>query len=140
MAVEAAGRLPGLVSRELKRLVDEIPTSPGVTLEVSKVGYSSGARDEAGRRTSTAQHPMISVQVAQYGLELNRWFPTFVSLDSDARFPIALSNSARPDFVEFRIDEVHPEVQTSAALKITTFTRRVVGEMLEELNEQLERR
>jgi len=138
--VEAARRLSSLVEREIRKKIDSVEVSDGIEVRASTMGFTPGARDEAGRRTVTDQHPMAEVVVSEYGLSLNRWFAVFAGVEDGMRFPIALCREAREDCVEFRLEEVHPEVTTAATLKLSAYVQRVLAELFQELNDELERR
>ena len=139
-AVEAGTRLSDLIDRELRQQVADVVVSDGVEIGVETMGFSHGARDQIGRRTILHTHPMVRVSVRQYGLDINRWFPVFASLDASAHFPVAIEVDARDDMLEFRLDELHPEVTTAAMLKLGAFLRRVLADLLNQLEAELDKR
>lgn len=139
-AVEAGTRLSDLAERELREEVEGIVASEGVEIAVSTMGFTTGARDQEGRRTILGQHPMVEVSVEQYGLKIHRWLPVFVSLDEGAHFPMAVSVGGTPDALEFRLDEIRPEVTTAATVKLDAFVHRVMADLLNELDAELDRR
>lgn len=139
-AVEAGTRLSDLIDRELRHQVADVVVSDGVEIGVETMGYSYGARDSTGRRSILHTHPMVRVSVKHYGLDINRWFPVFASLDPGARYPVAIEVNAGEDILEFRLDELHPEVTTAAMLKLGAFLRRVLTELLNQLKAELDRR
>lgn len=139
-AVEAGTRLSDLVERELRAQVEGITVSEGVEVRVETMGYPHGARDRDGRRTTLHSHPMVKVAIQQYGLEIDRWFPVYASVDESAHFPLAIGVNASDDMLEFRLDELHPEVTTAAVLKLGALLRRVLADLLTQLEAELDKR
>ena len=87
--------------------------------------------DSGDLRTVSDAHRLIAIHSDHHPVHVETWFPVLVSFDEQNRSPLAIGVKGEIEAV-FRIQELDPQLQTSAELKILALLRRVVTELAAE--------
>lgn len=135
--VVAAHRLEEVLDREFRIAVNAVETGKGITIEYTTMGYTLGARDPDGRRTVSDTFPYAVIKAEEFGINVGRWLPVFVSELGDAPLQLAVRVNAGDDVAEFRVQDVYPEVKAIAEQRVRAFVRRVVHELVGEAQAEL---
>ncbi|CAN5922429.1 Fic family protein [soil metagenome] len=138
-SVEAAQRLQALVQAEMRSAVDAIEVADGITVSSERMGTTLGTRDEAGRRTVSDRFPSAVIAVDRFGIRSGRWFAIYASEGDGEPFELSIAVNGGDVALEMRVSDVYPEVRTIAVQRVRALVRRVVHDLIAEVQAELDR-
>jgi Fic family protein len=137
--VNAAERLADVVCRALESASGQLQLPSAVTLFANRRTVGLGSCDVVGRRTVNAMAPVVTLQAPEYATYSRREITVYATDDARERFAFSV-DAEKGAVAEFRFSDVSPEVTESTRIRIEAFAKRIMGEMVADLQSQLNQR